>query len=256
MYLVPWPFFNLDIIWEIFSGFSMPLLFDWLRIVYQSNSTSLGLCGKDEDRFQPGSTTWVRLIHNKYPAGENISCNFKDFSFTSFHTPFFFWYTPLSPIWEPSDWCDCFWVRHQGCKAAPISPPYKSQMWREANNTLASHHNVKQIIDHNIWRVVCTKKQKKKPTVGHSSSFITMKSLKCSKNKSWGGTTASGWLSITFATLASSHERYDDHTPATYSVITVTYSVITVCPFQQRPHMLHHCQLSKPEKERMQKRGV
>lgn len=82
-----------------------------------------------------------------------------------------------------------------------------------------------------------------------------MKSLKCGKTKSWGGTTASGWLSITFATLALSHERYDDHTPATYSVITVTYSVITVCPFQQGPHMLHHWQLSKPEKERMQKMG-
>lgn len=137
---------------------------------------------------------------------------------------------------------------------------YKSQMWREANNTLASHHNVKQIIDHNIWRVVCTKKQKKKHSgsvflLYHKSSW-RMRSLKCVKNKSWGGTTASGWLSIKFATLAWSHERCADHTPATYSVITVTYSVITVCPFQQRPHMLCHCQLGKLEKERIQKRGI
>lgn len=154
MYLVPWPFqpwYNM----RDFLRLSMPLLFDWLRIVYQSNSTSLGLWGQ----YLKCIFCWQ---NNSLKMTKDIPCNFKYFSFTSFHTPFFFWYTPFSPIclWEPSDWCDCFWVRHESYKAAHISPPYKSQMWREANNTLASHRNVTQIIDHNIWRVVCTKKQK------------------------------------------------------------------------------------------------
>lgn len=184
--------------------------------------------------------------NNSLKMTRNNPCNFKYFSFTSFHTPFSFG-TPHFPhsrlVWlllSPApEWQD----------STHLSP-YKSQMWREANNTLASHHNMTQITDHDIWRVVCTKRNKEwvRVFLYHKSSW-RMRSLKCDKNKSWEGTTASGWLSITFATLASSHERYDDHTPA-------TYSVITVCPFQQRPHMLRHCQLSKLEKERMQKRGI